>query len=200
MNTVSVRHLPEERSWELTIDTGEVLWFGPARSGDADLLGGFYESISPATRDLYAPHPFTREYARTFCAQVPVSDTVAYIVTDRLRTSVFAYFLLYLHVFPGEVDRYRGHGIDLDSARDCMFAPVVADAWQGRGLAGVVMPLFVQAARERERRKMILLSGTQRRNTRAIRFYERSGFRLVGYYGDDNFNQDMVLDLEPAVS
>ena len=54
----------------------------------------------------------------------------------------------------------------------------VDQPWHGRGLAQQLMAQCIAEARARDRRTLWL--GVWERNERAIRFYERCGFRTVG--------------------
>ena len=54
----------------------------------------------------------------------------------------------------------------------------VAPAWHGRGVAAALMDAALDAARARRARTLWL--GVWERNPRAVRFYEKYGFRRVG--------------------
>ena len=89
----------------------------------------------------------------------------------------------------------------LDPDTTCTFAPVVADAYQSRGVGSALIPGVLDAARRLGFHHMVLSGGTRTANHRAIRFYTKAGFRKVGEFetqgqnGTTIGNQDMILDL-----
>jgi GNAT superfamily N-acetyltransferase len=160
------------------------------------MLGDFFVALSPATRELYAPHEFSHTYAAKLCSSQDFSRTIPLIATDQKRERGVAYFLLCLHVFDEEARRYEGYGVHLDNVRDCMLAPCVADEYQGQGVASALVPPLLSLTRALQRRYLILYGGTQARNARGLRFYAKAGFREMGRFPEDGFNVDMMLDLE----
>ena len=177
---------------------------------DGDRLGRFFEDLSPATRNCYAPHPLTLEYGQQLCAELDYhtpSDTptlrfVGLISDDPPEgDGVVAYFILALGIRDGEASRYRERGSELDPDTTCTFAPCVADAHQSQGVGSALVPGILNAARALRFHHMVLSGGTRTTNHRAIRFYEKAGFRKVGEFTtrDKNDtpigNQDMVLEL-----
>ncbi|MFH1566562.1 MAG: GNAT family N-acetyltransferase [Gemmatimonadota bacterium] len=158
------------------------------------------------------PPPITLRFIGTMAATVPPavvspSQDVTQGRTTQPRTQfadrqdVGAYFILVLGVRDGEVKRYRDLGIDLDPAATCTFAPVVADALQGRGVGSALVTPVFDAARRLGFTCCVLMGGTRAINHRAIRFYEKAGFRKVGDFvtkaadGTPIDNQDMVMEL-----
>ena len=117
------------------------------------------------------------------------------------RPEVAAYFILLLGLREHTAERYRNHGAPLDGLATCTFAPVVADAWQSRGVGSIVVAPVYDAARRLGFARCVLMGGTRAINHRAIRFYEKAGFRRVGDFtthdpdGTPIGNHDMVLAL-----
>lgn len=73
----------------------------------------------------------------------------------------------------------------------------MADAYQSRGVGSAMMPSILETVRRLGYRRMVLSGGTRAENHRAIRFYEKNGFRKVGDFksGGDIDNHDMILEL-----
>ncbi|MBD3243386.1 MAG: GNAT family N-acetyltransferase [Chitinivibrionales bacterium] len=170
----------------------------PAGPADATVLGDYFLSLSKRTRELFAPHDFTRDEAQALCSERKASGRVPLLAVGSGDTRVVAYFLLCLNLQDGAMERYARYGIALSHEQDCLIAPSVADQWQGRGLGGLFMRYAVDLAQSLGRRYMVLFGGTSRRNHRAIRLYEKSGFRIRGYFGTNDSEQDMLLELQPA--
>jgi GNAT superfamily N-acetyltransferase len=194
----------------VTLPSGETAHLRLLQPADGDAFGPFLEGLSEATRTLYAPHPLTDEHGRQLCAEVDygnlltresgeVAATLRFV--GLIREEVTAYFILALGVRQGERRRYADVGIALDPADTCTFAPVVADAHQNQGVGSALVPGVFDAARRLGFTRCALMGGTRAINHRAIRFYEKAGFRKVAEFdtqgpdGETIGNQDMLLDL-----
>lgn len=76
------------------------------------------------------------------------------------------------------------------------FAPVIADAYQGRGVAGAAMQCVLAYLKQKDVRHVILLGGVQDSNAIAKTFYLQMGFSAVGgYWSRGMYNVDMMLHL-----
>lgn len=166
------------------------------REQDADLLGDYLESLSEATRSFWAPHAFTREAAREICAGLATDPALRFIAhpTDS-HGPIAAYFLLHRGARPSDSQRYAALGLPLNDATDAALAPSVADAYQNRGVGGIMMRQVLQTARSLGYRRIVLWDGVQARNARGVRFYTRWGFRKVGEFTNSLLNYDMMLEL-----
>ncbi|MFJ1729882.1 GNAT family N-acetyltransferase [Streptomyces sp. NPDC088254] len=101
-----------------------------------------------------------------------------------------------LDLHPSDIARHREAGIALTAA-DCRLGPTLADDHQGRGVGTLVFPLVADVARRFGRTRIVLWGGVLADNARAVRFYEKQGFRTVGAFtaADGTRALDMVLDL-----
>ncbi|WP_433475642.1 N-acetyltransferase family protein [Spirillospora sp. CA-142024] len=106
-------------------------------------------------------------------------------------------FELSLAIVAEDVARYRAAGVHLTEANDCRFGPTLADAFQGRQAGTLAFPLITDVVRKLGRTRIILWGGVLADNARAIRFYEKNGFRHIGSFtGPDGLRSlDMMLDL-----
>jgi GNAT superfamily N-acetyltransferase len=163
---------------------------------DAPALFEFFESLGPASKRRFQPHPLTSEAARDLCVSSP-SSTLRWVVAE--HGVIVAYFILDAQVSPHEVGRYRDHGIELEAGKDFMFAPAVTDRLQNEGMASEAMPHLLALARAAGARSLVLMGGTQATNPRAIAFYEKFSFKRCGGYQTEVFNHDMrrMIDADP---
>ena len=161
---------------------------------DTPALFDFFESLSPASKRRFQPHPLTLDAARDLC-EAASSSTLRLVVSAHSR--IVAYFILEPQVSRHEVDRYRAHGIELEAGKDWMFAPAVTDALQNEGIASEAMPHLLALARAAGARSLVLMGGTQATNARAIAFYEKFSFKRHGGYQTEVFNHDMRSLLDP---
>ena len=152
----------------------------------ADAPGG--ERSSPATE--------CRQTQDASCGDLPEGRT-----KFAKRQDVAGYFILTLGTRDGEATRYRERDVELSPDTTCTFAPCVADAYQSQGVGSALIPGILDAARRLGFHHMVLSGGTRTANHRAIRFYEKAGFRKVGEFetkdknGTPIGNQDMILEL-----
>lgn len=161
-------------------------------AADAQALADYFDCLSPESRGRFQPHPLTREAARAICAD-PAPSAIRTVLESRGR--IVGYFIMERALSVHEADRYRPFGIVLEPGQDLLFAPSVADAYQGLGLASLAMPHLLDLARRAGARSLVLMGGTQETNPRAIAFYEKHGFQPFGGYRTEVYNRDMRLIL-----
>ena len=164
------------------------------QQNDRDALGRFFTGLSSATRSRFGPHPLNTEHAAKLCYALDEDPAGRFVLYS--DDAICGYFIVD-PVLPGhEVERYMNYGIALESGKDCMFAPCMADRFQGRGLGNAVMPFLLKHCRDKRYRSMVLLGGTQESNERALKFYQRWGFRPLGTFMTSVSNIDMQLMLD----
>jgi GNAT superfamily N-acetyltransferase len=162
-------------------------------ANDAIALGDYFLALSAESKRRFQPHPLTLESAAELCA---ARNSAVRRLVLRTGGQIIGYFILDPNVGADELTRYAALGIQLESGRDWLFAPSVADSHQNRGLASQAMPHLIALARQSGARSLVLMGGTQGTNARAIAFYEKSGFRRCGGYQTDQWNHDMRLPLD----
>lgn len=162
---------------------------------DTPALFDFFESLSPASKRRFQPHPLTLDAARGLC-EAASSSTLRLVVLA--QSQIVAYFILEPQVSRYEVGRYLDQGIELEAGKDWMFAPAVTDQLQNEGIASEAMPHLLALARAAGARSLVLMGGTQATNARAIAFYEKFSFKRHGGYQTEVFNHDMRFVLDPC--
>lgn len=170
----------------ITLPGGRVLRHLAA--DDAPALQALFESLGDLTRRRFQPHALDADTARQLC-RAAGGPTLRLVVADAME--LIAYFILEPRVSHHEIERYRDQGISLVPGLDFMFAPVVVDAWHGKGLASQAMPRLLALACSAGARSLVLMGGTQATNAPAIAFYEKFGFVRHGGYRTEVFNHDM---------
>jgi acetyltransferase len=156
----------------------------PIRPEDGMLEREFVDALSPQTR-------FFRFFHQLAELTPPMIARFTQVDYDRELALVAV-----ADAAPGEahpalvgVARYIGNP-DAESAE---FAVVVADAWQGRGVARVLMLRLIEAARRRGYRR--LEGAVLRENQRMLAFTRRLGF---GVRDDPEAPEQAVVSLELA--
>ncbi len=163
---------------------------------DVERLGDYFVSLSEETRRRYGPHPFDRETAAKFCADLRPSETQRYVALNE-DDEIIAYMILQMSVGEGEITRYAAQGIALDVERDCLLAPSLADAYQNRGIGTPIARQVIASAREQGRRYLVLMGGVRAYNALGIRFYQKLEFQHIADFEHPAgvMNHDMKLDL-----
>lgn len=171
--------------------------FREINPSDSQRLARFFSGLSAETRRRFGPHPLDEGYASLLCA-LPHDSAQRFLLLTQDETLVIGYFILDYAVPEHHKQRYAAQGIALQDGLDPLFAPCIADDFQGSGCASLVMPLIIHAAQERGARSIVLMGGTQADNARAIRLYQKFGFIHHGGYQTEVFNHDMRLLLTPS--
>lgn len=180
---MAIHPYPVELEGHLRLPDGTVLAMRPVRPEDAEIERRFVAGLSEETRYFrffYRLHELTPAMLGRF-TQVDYDRELALLA---LAPDPDA---------PGNesmvgVARYIAN-LDHESAE---FAVVVADAWQGRGVAYGLMQALIARARARGLRR--IEGAVLRTNTRMIRFTQRLGFTLRDDPGDAD-QVTMILDL-----
>lgn len=177
---------------EVQLKNGEFIRFRPLQAEDGEALGDYFEGLSAETRRRYGPHLLDRPTARQLCAAIDPAQVLR-MVAVRASGEIIAYYILVMGITEHEQARYEAAHLPLDPLLDCTAAPSVADTYQNQGLGTPLMLHLIELARTLGRRWMVLMGGTQMTNTRAIRFYEKCGFEVIGQfeYPEGVWNQDM---------
>ena len=186
---------PMTVSIAVTLPDGPELVVRPLIKNDDERLGNFLSGLSQTTNSLYQPHPLTREAAKDLCKNLDYTKQLPFIAVTTAG-EIVAYFLFDFRYAEHEISRYRKYGIEVDPAKDCRFAPVVADKYQGHGVGKSVFRELLPILNHLPLRSLILSGGTQEGNKQAIAFYKKIGFKLMGEFKENNMrNYDMMLVL-----
>lgn len=168
------------------------------QADDAARLSDYYQSLSVQTKQRFGPHPLTPDYAVQQCQSGLNTLTRDYFIVEH-QANIIAYFILQSEMSVHEHARYAEQGVELLSQYDYLFAPSVADAWQGKGLASWCMPRLLDYVKQKGARSLVLMGGTQATNPQAIAFYEKYGFKRYGGYQTEVYNHDMRLILDERI-
>lgn len=185
----------------LTLRSGAEATLRRLRDDDAELLGAYFARLSPRTRDFYGPHRFDSETADRLCREARTdTEVVRFVVTvpDGEGARIIAYFIVGFRMQDSDTKRYVARGTPLDDRTDAYLAPSVEDGYQDTGVGSAVMGHLAPWLRGLGRRRLMLLGGVQQRNERAIAFYRKWGFRIVGDFQTRAACHDMIAPLSGA--
>ena len=190
-----IRGDPDIVARSITIESGEEIRIRPTGRGDVEILARYFLQLSERTRGLFAPHPLDYPTAELICHEIDYALGLRMIATLERdgREEVIAYFILVPGVPDSDGKRYARHDIELDAASTCTLAPSVADAYQDRRVGSTVIRHVIAVAQRLGHTRMILMGGVLKSNPRAIHFYKKHGFRIVGEFRLDRDSFDMLL-------
>lgn len=176
---------------------GARLVFRPLARADAEGLAGFLAGLSSETRGFSPFEGYDLAAARELCAAIARYDKLRLMLEEEAPARIVGLLEFSLSLTRGDVERYREAGIRLDEETDCRFGATLADDHQGNGLATLAFPLVRDVARRLGKSRIILWGGVLADNPRAIRYYEKNGFRRAGAFTgpDGRTSLDMILDL-----
>ncbi|MEO3822824.1 GNAT family N-acetyltransferase [Actinomadura sp. B10D3] len=184
----------------MRLPDGSAVVLRPLEHADADGLAGFLRGLSDESRRFSTFDGYDLAAARELCDAIARYDKLRLVLEDAASGAIIGLFELSLALVDGDVARYQAAGVHLTMTTACRFGPTLADAFQGRQVGTLAFPLITDAVRKLGRTRIILWGGVLADNARAIRFYEKNGFRYIGAFtGPDGLRSlDMMLDLSPG--
>jgi diamine N-acetyltransferase len=199
LTLADVAQNPADFATPLWMATGEQIFLRPLIPSDVEMLTRFLAGLSAESRRLSTFASYDRATAQELCDAIARYDKLRLVVVeaDGAEQSIVGLMEFSFDLTSGDILRYAKTDCPLDQATDCRFGPTLADNWQNRGVGSVLLPALWEIARGFGRSRVILWGGVLADNHRAIRFYEKNGFRHVGRFvnGDGQECCDMILSL-----
>jgi diamine N-acetyltransferase len=186
---------PQAYTHRLEFADGERLVFRPLAPEDEPALMQFMAGLSPETQRFSNYGGDAAVAARELCEAIARYDKLRMVAV--VGAGVIALFEFSLDLVPEDFIRYRNYGIELDAATDMRFGVCIADAYQSRGLGSRLLPFMWDIARGFGRQRVLLWGGVYADNMRAIRYYEKNGFHLLGRFhngGGESWDGMLLLD------
>jgi len=166
--------------------------FGALEMPFIDELNVYLNKLSEDSKKRFGPHLFTKdEIVRIFND----NDYKLFIARNPDENSIIAYTIIKFGWLDFEIPRLTSYGLSPGS-NDCTIAPSVADEWQGRGLGSMFFDYLMSTLKkEYHMSRIILWGGVQSNNSKAIRLYEKFGFKTLGEFNYNGMNLDMILEI-----
>ena len=161
-----------------------------ANTADIHILVSFYQQLQETTRRLYAPHSMDRE-----SLQQQITDPAHLMLLSFVEDELAGYQVFLKGTFPWERDRFTQYGITLNQ-HTASYAPVLGDPFQGRRLGAKMLEQALPLLKAAGITQLILWGGVQCANIRAVNFYLKNGFRIVGYFDWEGANYDMISTID----
>lgn len=176
------------------LKNGETVVLRKVAAEDAGVLFHFLTNLSPETLSTFAPHAFDETTIRQLGEYPHTGDTERYLAITQDGRCI-AYVLLKNGIIWHDADRLKQYGLNPEEHVYGTFAPCIAEAYYGSGLAQALLKYIEEEALGQKMNRLVLWGGVQKGNTRAVRFYEKSGFSIVGEFEYHGPNLDMVKEL-----
>ncbi|MCU0390550.1 MAG: GNAT family N-acetyltransferase [Thermoflexibacter sp.] len=159
---------------------------------DTELLIAYWHGLSDETKKRFAPHVFDNQTIISLHKDV---NYQGYIAQEAHTSAIIGYAIIKIGYLEHDKSRLEAYYLSLSNTTDCTFAPSVADAWHGSGLGTVLFNFVMNEAKDKGIKRVILWGGVQKSNMRAIRFYQKNGFRILGQFLYQGENYDMIKEI-----
>jgi diamine N-acetyltransferase len=160
---------------------------------DYSKLAGYLQQLSAATKKRFGPHLFDEQSIIDFYKNA--GDITGYTAYDIETEKMIAYAVIKTGYLLHDSTRLQSYGLSLSNKTDCTLAPSVADAWQGCGVGNALFQYILPQLKHAGILRIILWGGVQADNERAVNYYTKNGFKILGSFDCNGLNYDMVLDI-----
>jgi acyl-CoA synthetase (NDP forming)/GNAT superfamily N-acetyltransferase len=167
---------PAHWTADVLLRDGRTAHIRPVRADDKELLVEFYARVSDESKyyRFFSPMPVLSEKDVHRFTEVDYVDRVAFVLTLRGRMIAIGRYDV---VKPGEAE----------------VAFLVEDAYQGRGIAQLLLEHLAQAARERGIHQFV--AEVLPDNTRMIQTFRDAGYKVASGYGDGVITLEFPIEV-----
>jgi GNAT superfamily N-acetyltransferase len=151
----------------------------------------YFEKLSILSKQRFAPHGFN-EHDILQIFQHP-STFIAFTVSELNLHQIIAYAIVNLKIPEDEANRFRNYGLHINQ-HDALFAPSVADAWQGTGVGTHLLTFSKDYLKKFGVKRLLLWGGVQSSNEQAKKYYLKQDFQYLGSFEHNGLNEDMILE------
>jgi diamine N-acetyltransferase len=152
----------------------------------------YLEGLSAETKNRFGPHPYDQQSIAGFYHN---SGHTGYIARETATMGIAAYAAIKTGILQHDSHRLQSYGIVPDENTDYTFAPSVADAWQSCGIGNALFHFILSDLRLLGAKRMILWGGVQANNDKAVSYYRKNNFQLLGEFDHNGLNYDMALEI-----
>lgn len=160
---------------------------------DCNRLVAYLERLSDRTKGRFSPHAFDRQAVLDLYGDF--SNRMGYLAVNPENQELIAYAITQRGVLEHDRLRLQAYRLELSDTTDCTFAPSVADAWQGKGVGGLLLNFIEADLLEGGFKRIVLWGGVQSSNHNAVSFYVKNGFCMLGEFEHNGGNYDMVKNI-----
>ncbi len=161
---------------------------------DTDALLTYLHQLSNETKQRFGPHSFDAASIQQLYQQP--ANHLGFIAFDTASTSIIAYSIIKIGFLQHDQQRLESYGLQLSQTTDCTFAPSVADASQSSSVGTAMLQFIKEELKQTSIQRIILWGGVQAGNEKAVNYYLKHQFRILGEFEYNGKNYDMVFDMQ----
>jgi GNAT superfamily N-acetyltransferase len=156
-------------------------------------LAHYLHELSPDTKKRFGPHQFDKDSLFEFYSTS--NQNCGYVAYDIETGKIIAYSIIKIGFLEHDSERLSAYGLQLSQTSDCTFAPSVADAWQSMGLGNKLFQFIISDLKTQNINRIILWGGVQAGNEKAVNYYLKNGFSILGNFHYNGDNYDMAFEI-----
>jgi diamine N-acetyltransferase len=167
--------------------------FKPFQKSNTEALVQYLSGLSNESANRFGPHKYDTQSVLDFYSTPEKIN--GFLVFDGANAEIIGYAIIKTGFLEHDKARLESYGLILNNKTDCTFAPSVTDKWQGKGVGE---SMFLHIVKELEKQgitRVILWGGVQAGNERAIRYYTKLGFKVLGKFEYFGLNYDMIFEI-----
>ncbi len=162
-------------------------------TGDVYSLHQYLQALSQETKRRFGPHSFElKEIAEIL--NLP-DEYSGFVAAEKESGKIIAYSITKRGFLEHDRPRLEQYGLKLHPTNDATYAPSVADEWQSRGLGNQLYHYMVSGLTTQGVKRIILWGGVQCDNHKAVNYYRKLGFTVVGQFEYYGLNYDMIKEI-----
>ncbi|MGE5107674.1 MAG: GNAT family N-acetyltransferase [Sphingobacteriales bacterium] len=179
---------------EAQLKNGQKASIRLLNDNDTQKLFSYLSSLSSETKSRFSPHSFDWQTVENICTNL--DDVMRYVALEAAG-EIIAYMLFKQGMIEWDGKRYAERNQYFIYHTTVTYAPSVADGWQNSGLGTMMHRQIESVLKSKGIQHIILWGGVQVANERAMNFYKKLGYLLMGSFRHNEMdNQDMMKQLE----
>lgn len=188
---------PKKYAYEIDVPSGEKLIIRPLEKEDEEKLAQLFKNLSENTKNFYTSEEPFETRAKEHIDAINKYDKLRFVLEKTDLNEIIGLFEFSFDIPPNDISRFENYAIKLTSNTDCRIGPLLKDEYQSKGFGSLVLPAILNIAKQFNKKRVILWGGVNKNNAKAIRFYEKNGFKNLGSFINQNKIEcyDMLLNL-----
>jgi len=159
---------------------------------DLPYLFDYLNHLSINSSNRFGPHTYDLASLQLFYTD---PAHIGFIVCDQQFDQIIAYSVIGMGILPHDHSRLSSYGLTFQNEQEATLAPSVADEWQSRGVGSALLHFIFEELKNRSIKRIFLWGGVQATNEKAINYYHKHDFRILGQFEYHGQNFDMMKTL-----
>ena len=163
-------------------------------ANDLDRLTDYLHHLSDETKKRFAPHHYDKKSIIDFFSWP--NENNGFVAEAVTEGSIIGYAVVKCGCLEHDESRLKSYGLIPGEVKCGTFAPSVADAWQSLDIGQHMLEYILKELKMAGIKKVVLWGGVQSNNDKAVKFYKKAGFKMLGEFEYFGLNYDMILDID----